>query len=528
MVTTKHCCFGVCRSDSRYGDRDHMKGVFFIPFPKRKTNAEKCQRWIRACNREGFTVENVTKDTYMCSLHFVGGKGPTTEFPDPIPATSSSVKVEKIAHKRKAPTSRNKDPVKVAKTHKKRLICNNTAPSTSMPGSQEADDEPTDLPINDDTTTTVDSAILLLKLSSVSGLRSQVMSDKADKSCQADTKYDEVMSLKVENRFLKKKLSKCKNQNVATNQKHFFSVDDVKNDDKQFKFYTGLTWLQFMTLWNFLGLPRDEPSYHKSSLKSGKSPSKRPGMKRRLDPINELFLTLIRLRTGLLHSDLAFRFGIFVSSVSKIVNTWIQFMHLQFSTLKKPMFATRETVARNLPSCFKKFKGIRIIIDCIEFFVKQASNFEQQCNLSSSRRTHDAYKVLVGVSPTGAVMFVSDAYERSTSDVEIVKQSGFLDHLEAGDLVVADQGFTIGEVLAEKGAHLNVPPFSNGRKGRTLQEEIYTEQNERVRIHVERCIKRIKKFRLLRKAIPLSLRLVFSKLVFVAGCLVNFQEPLVT
>ena len=27
MVTTKHCCYGVCRSDSHYGHREHMKGV---------------------------------------------------------------------------------------------------------------------------------------------------------------------------------------------------------------------------------------------------------------------------------------------------------------------------------------------------------------------------------------------------------------------------------------------------------------------------------------------------------------------
>lgn len=68
-----------------------------------------------------------------------------------------------------------------------------------------------------------------------------------DKSCQIDTKCDEMIKLKVESHFLKKKLSKCKNLNVTIKQKHFFCVD-VKNDDKQLRFYTGLTWLQVMTL----------------------------------------------------------------------------------------------------------------------------------------------------------------------------------------------------------------------------------------------------------------------------------------
>lgn len=70
-----------------------MKGVFFIPFPKPHRDLEKCKRWAINCGREGFTTDRVTKDTYICSLHFVGEKGPTDEFPDPIPATFTAKQV---------------------------------------------------------------------------------------------------------------------------------------------------------------------------------------------------------------------------------------------------------------------------------------------------------------------------------------------------------------------------------------------------------------------------------------------------
>ena len=145
----------------------------------------------------------------------------------------------------------------------------------------------------------------------------------------------------------------------------------------------------------------------------------------------------------------------------------------------------------------------------------------------SSYKSHGTFKVLVGCSPTGAVTFVSDAFEGSISDVQIVKKSGFLDRLEPEDLVLADRGFTIKEILTDKGVDLNIPPFLKGRKTLTANEEAQTRQIARVRIHVGRCTERIKKFRLLKKVIPLSLQLVFSQMVFVAGCLVNFQEPLV-
>ena len=93
MVTTKHCCYGVCRSDSRYAGRADMRGVTFMSFPKPNFDREKCERWVRACKRENFGVSNVTKHTYICSLHFVGGNGPTESNPHPMDATASPAQV---------------------------------------------------------------------------------------------------------------------------------------------------------------------------------------------------------------------------------------------------------------------------------------------------------------------------------------------------------------------------------------------------------------------------------------------------
>ena len=60
--------------------------VFGNGFPKPNgKDREKCLRWVQSCRPKHFTIKkNVTKDNYMCSLHFVGGNGPTFEHPDPI------------------------------------------------------------------------------------------------------------------------------------------------------------------------------------------------------------------------------------------------------------------------------------------------------------------------------------------------------------------------------------------------------------------------------------------------------------
>ena len=99
MVTTKHCCYGVCRSDSRYGHTDRMKKVFFIRFPKPHLDHARAERWVNACRRDGFTVASVKKDTYICSLHFIGENGPTTEAPDPVIATATPSQVSVVTAK---------------------------------------------------------------------------------------------------------------------------------------------------------------------------------------------------------------------------------------------------------------------------------------------------------------------------------------------------------------------------------------------------------------------------------------------
>ena len=110
----KHCCYGDCNSDSRYvGRREDMEGVCFIPFPKPKTQLEKCERWVRLCGRKFFTVENIRKETYICSKHFVGGKGPTKEHPDPLPALATSFERNRLLSKRK-----RKSPLKRPNIHK--------------------------------------------------------------------------------------------------------------------------------------------------------------------------------------------------------------------------------------------------------------------------------------------------------------------------------------------------------------------------------------------------------------------------
>ena len=182
------------------------------------------------------------------------------------------------------------------------------------------------------------------------------------------------------------------------------------------------------------------------------------------------------------------------------------------------MLVSRKIAKLHMPSCFRKFKGIRVIIDCSEFFVQKASHFARHGNVLQLQKPFNL-QMFDWCCPKWCHHIT---FEGSISDTEIVKVV-FLTN-KPGGLIMADQGFTIQDILMNKKVDLSIPPFLNGRAHFTATEQINTRQIARVRIH---AVGRLKNYRMLRNVIPLSLQPVFSQMVFVAGCLVNFQEPIV-
>ena len=64
----------------------NLLGFRFNHLPGAVGQKERRQRWIRSCHRcDSFVC---TKDSYVCSLRFVGENGSTEEDPDPISAVA--------------------------------------------------------------------------------------------------------------------------------------------------------------------------------------------------------------------------------------------------------------------------------------------------------------------------------------------------------------------------------------------------------------------------------------------------------
>ena len=185
---------------------------------------------------------------------------------------------------------------------------------------------------------------------------------------------------------------------------------------------------------------------------------------------------------------------------------------------------------RNHADCFKKtYPNTRCIIDCTELFCQSPSSLNTQSCLYSSYKSHVTCKVLLGIAPSGAVIFVSQLYDGSISDKEIMNRSGFLkkELWSDGDSVMADRGFTKHDELARVGVSLNIPAFLGGRDYLTKAEVKASQTIASVRIDVEKAIQRIETYSIIRNEIPLTLHGSINQIWTVICLLTNLAPPLI-
>ena len=177
------------------------------------------------------------------------------------------------------------------------------------------------------------------------------------------------------------------------------------------------------------------------------------------------------------------------------------------------MWPTRDQVDGAMPSTFKK----------------EYPSLIAQSALYSNYKHHVTYKGLVGIAPSGAVTFISQLFDGSTSDKEIVRRSGILRNelWSPGDSVMADKGFTIEDDLAPLNVTLNIPAFLGARDQLDQSEVLETQTIAAVRIHIERAIQRIKRFKIIRNEISLSHHGSINQIWTVVCLLSNLLSPLI-
>lgn len=127
------------------------------------------------------------------------------------------------------------------------------------------------------------------------------------------------------------------------------------------------------------------------------------------------------------------------------------------------------------------------------------------------------------LSPLGEVLHVSSLFEGSISDKELLSQSGLLNLL---DKIMADKGFTTGDLLEPIGCTVTTPTFLSS-KGKFSKKGIdSSKQVHNLSVHVERAIRKVKELHFFDSIIPLTVAGSINQMWTVACLITNFQGPL--
>ena len=162
------------------------------------------------------------------------------------------------------------------------------------------------------------------------------------------------------------------------------------------------------------------------------------------------------------------------------------------------VWPSKEFIATNIPDCFNKFPTKRVVIGCTEFFIEIPSSLVNQTITYSSYKSHNTFKLLVGISPTGAVTFLSKLWGGGGMHLisRLLRKVDCLTSLK-GDSVMADKGFLIQDLLDPLGVTLNMPPKRDSNRQLSRREVEETRRIAAVRIHVKWKMEQIKNFRIL-------------------------------
>ncbi|KAL0993151.1 hypothetical protein UPYG_G00103900 [Umbra pygmaea] len=287
-----------------------------------------------------------------------------------------------------------------------------------------------------------------------------------------------VNNLLEENRELKRELDEYRmNENF------------LSGDDNTVKYYTGLpNFALFQTLLLTL------------------TPYLPQGRMKKLSPFQLLLLTLMRLRLDLPIQHLSHLFRVHRTTIADAFHHTLGVMYAQLCPLVH--WPSRECLLTSMPHQFVESfgKNVAAIVDCFEVFIEKPSNVLARAQTFSQYKHANTMKYLIVITPQGVISFISNGWGGRTSDKHITEQSGFLNKLLPGDIVLADRGFNIRESVGMMCAEVKIPTFTRGRAQLEAKDVEETRAITHLRIHVERVIGVVRnKFKFLHSTVPVHM-----------------------
>ena len=393
-----YCCVPLCRNSSGQQEERERLGLSKISFHSFPKEEKRKKEWIVKIKRDAGANFKLTKHTRICSEHFTCDDYAAT-IPD-LPRARFCLKANAVPSV--FPWN--------AEIHQR---TSNTSKKAAQPCDVESREYVTDLAFvgsnSDGEEVQYDSDHF-------------VESDIKDSEAEIQRLKLQVSQLKLQVSQLKLQVSQLQGEleearNSAT--RSLFRVENIKDKNELVRFYTGFPDHGILLAFYEQILESDAKVMKQWDSRRcgdpGEATDVKYGPSCKLPLLEQLFLTLVRLRLGSFETDLAIRFGLSQSSISWITTTWVNLMFHDLKSLYQ--FPPWHIVKKYMPESFRKhYPNTRIIIDATEFTVERPSSLVSQSSTFSTYKNRNTVKVLIGIMPSGPVTFISDCYEGSISD----------------------------------------------------------------------------------------------------------------
>lgn len=465
----------------------------------------------------------ITATTYVCSAHFLDTDYTTPQYVKRALLMPSAVPSQFVwtlsKKKRKPPVIRESLPSS-GKAMKRRATSetNNSKAQTSSNSLGHASTKRQCTITKSSDHTTVEVSDTMPNNDIVSNITTVIFRTDHDYDVQPISQSEQLEAARQRIQELEDELEKVRVEK--------FGLERFSNDPKLIRFYTGFpTYNKLKSFFQCIAPHAVGMLTWTQQQRTGKK-SYFGFSNSKLRLFDRFFMFLHKLRLGSFDQELADKFGVSQSTVSRNTITWANFLYILLGS--QPLWPTRQQVQDYMPSSFRAlYPNTRVVLDCTEVAVQAPSSLMLRSEFYSSYKSRTTLKCLIGVTPAGSVSFISSLYAGSISDKSITKASGILDLLESGDTVMVDKGFLIEDLLAERNCSLVIPNFLS-HKGQFSAEEV--KENKiiaNLRVHIERANRRFKEFHLFDSALPLVLAGTANQLWTVACMLTNFQNPLI-
>ncbi len=442
------------------------KGVSFFRIPTVVTTRGSVERELTQKRRDGYLAsisrgdltEKIMKNDRICSKHFVLGKPAylyDTTSTDWLPTLN-------LGHSKSSSKRGSTAEARYERAKRRKTIATEASQSLPECSGQEVneDEQEVDEDEQEDEQVQLDVAV-------------QATCSTLDTGIQTVLKCEDMV--------------RCESVVLQLKSPQMFTEDYFSSKDDAFiKFYTGLpNFYVLKVVFDFVAPPISR--IHK------------------LNSFQEFLVVMMKLRLNCFCEDLAYRFEVSPSTISRILHRWIPHMDGRLSKLI--VWPDRDSLQKTMPLCFQESFGnkVAVIIDCFEIFIERPSNLQARTATWSSYKHHNTAKVLLCCTPQGVISYVSVTWGGRVSDKYLTEHCGMLNNLIPGDVVLADRGFDISDSVGAMQASLSIPAFTKGKSQLSALEIEETRTIANVRIHIERVIGNVRqKYTILKGTLPID------------------------